>query len=143
MTILLADIHGFLDNLKAPIELVAARAEYYRFVIRGILASVGAPLEKLRFVLGSEYQKSAVYTMDVYKMCSLVSEHDARKASSEVVKQSANPPLSGLIYAVLQVLDEEYLGVDVQFGGMDQRKLFAAATEWLPKLGYRTVGFER
>jgi tyrosyl-tRNA synthetase len=28
--VLLADIHGFLDNLKAPIELVKYRAEYYR-----------------------------------------------------------------------------------------------------------------
>jgi tyrosyl-tRNA synthetase len=27
VTILIADIHGFLDNLKAPIELVEYRAE--------------------------------------------------------------------------------------------------------------------
>jgi tyrosyl-tRNA synthetase len=38
---------------------------------------------------------------------------------------------------VLQVLDEEHLKVDCQLGGVDQRKLFVAATEWLPKLGYR------
>jgi tyrosyl-tRNA synthetase len=40
---------------------------------------------------------------------------------------------------VLQVLDEEHLKVDCQLGGVDQRKLFVAATEWLPKLGYRKV----
>ena len=27
ITILLADIHGFLDNLKAPLDLVKQRAE--------------------------------------------------------------------------------------------------------------------
>jgi tyrosyl-tRNA synthetase len=70
-------------------------------------------------------------------MCSLVSENDAKKAGAEVVKQTSNAPLSGLIYPILQVLDEQHLDVDAQMGGMDQRKLFVAATEWLPKLGYK------
>ncbi|KAJ2972714.1 hypothetical protein NQ176_g7001 [Zarea fungicola] len=137
MTILLADIHAFLDNLKAPIEMVEQRAEYYRFMITAILEAVGISTDKLRFVLGSSYQKTPDYVMDVYRMASVVSEHDARRAGSETVKQSANPPLSGLLYPVLQILDEQYLDVDAQFGGMDQRKLFIAAKEWLPKLGYR------
>ncbi|KND88428.1 Tyrosine--tRNA ligase, cytoplasmic [Tolypocladium ophioglossoides CBS 100239] len=115
VTVLLADIHGFLDNLKAPLELVAHRAEYYRFTIESMLEAVGVSTEKLRFVLGSEYQKSPEYVMDVYKMSSLISEHDAKRAGAEVVKQTDNAPLSGL----------------------DQRKLFIAAKDWLPKLGYR------
>lgn len=139
VVVLLADIHAFLDNLKAPLELVENRAKYYAKVIRAILESVGVPTEKLEFVLGSSYQKTPEYTMDVYKLSSLVSEHDAKKAGAEIVKQSANAPLSGLLYSILQVLDEEHLKVDAQLGGMDQRKLFAAAVEWLPKIGYRKV----
>lgn len=50
--------HGFLDNLKAPIELVNHRAEYYKFCITEILNAVGVPTDKLEFVLGSSYQKS-------------------------------------------------------------------------------------
>ncbi|KAL1840624.1 hypothetical protein VTJ49DRAFT_275 [Mycothermus thermophilus] len=137
VTILLADIHGFLDNLKAPIELVMHRAEFYRHIITTMLKAVGVPTDKLRVVLGSSYQKSPEYVMDVYKMASLISEHDAKKAGAEVVKQTDNAPLSGLLYPILQVLDEQYLDCDAQFGGMDQRKLFTAAKEWLPKLGYR------
>ena len=137
MTILLADIHGFLDNLKAPIELVMHRAEFYRHIITAMLQAVGVSTEKLRVVLGSSYQKSPDYIMDVYKMTSIISEHDAKKAGAEVVKQTVNAPLSGLLYPILQVLDEQYLDCDAQFGGMDQRKLFTAAKEWLPKLGYR------
>jgi tyrosyl-tRNA synthetase len=137
MTVLLADIHGFLDNLKAPIELVEQRAEYYRHIIGAMLRAVGVPTEKLKFVLGSSYQKSANYAMDLYKMASVVSEHDAKRAGAEVVKQTDNAPLSGLLYPLLQVLDEQYLDVDAQFGGVDQRKLFIAAKDWLPKLGYR------
>ncbi|KAK7393996.1 Tyrosine--tRNA ligase cytoplasmic [Neonectria punicea] len=136
ITVLLADIHGFLDNLKAPIELVQHRAEFYRRTITAILQAVGVPTDKLKFVLGSSYQKSPEYVMDIYKLSSLVSEHDAKKAGAEVVKQTDNAPLSGLLYPILQVLDEQYLDVDAQFGGLDQRKLFAAAKEWLPKLGY-------
>jgi tyrosyl-tRNA synthetase len=135
--ILLADVHGFLDNEKAPIELVEKRAQYYRFVITALLKAIGVSIEKLQFVLGSEYQVGGKYSMDLLKLCTKVSEHDSRKAGAEVVKQSENPPLSGLIYPVMQALDEEYLGVDAQFGGVDQRKIFTLASEILPKLGMK------
>jgi tyrosyl-tRNA synthetase len=117
VVVLLADIHGFLDNLKAPIELVEYRVKFYRLAISSILESVGVPTERLQFVLGSSYQKSPEYVMDVYRLCSLVSEHETKKAGAEIVKQSDNSPLSGLLYPILQVLDEQYLDVDAQFGG--------------------------
>ena len=135
--ILLADIHGFLDNLKAPIELVKFRAEYYRYIIQSLLKAVGVSLEKLEFVLGSSYQLSSDYTMDIFRLSSVVTEHDAKKAGAEVVKQVENATLSGLIYPLMQALDEQHLGVDAQFGGVDQRKIFAFAQETLPKIGYK------
>lgn len=116
--ILLADIHGFLDNLKAPIELVEFRAQYYKYVITELLKAVGVSIEKLEFVLGSSYQLTPEYTMDRFRLESVVTEHDARKAGSEVVKQVQNSTLSSLIYPVMQALDEEYLKVDAQFGGV-------------------------
>ncbi|RAO66302.1 uncharacterized protein BHQ10_002314 [Talaromyces amestolkiae] len=137
VVILLADVHAFLDSMKAPLELVENRVKYYEKVIRAILEAVGVSTEKLEFVLGSSYQRNSDYVMDVYRLAALTTEHDARKAGAEIVKQSNNAPLSGLLYPILQVLDEEYLKVDAELGGVDQRKLFTAATEWLPKLGYR------
>ena len=50
---------------------------------------------------------------------------------------SKSAPLSGLLYPLLQALDEQYLDVDIQFGGVDQRKIFTYAEETLPKIGYR------
>ena len=44
-------------------------------------------------------------------------DDEAKKAGAEIVKQSDNAPLSGLLYPILQVLDEQYLDVDAQFGG--------------------------
>lgn len=134
--VLLADIHGFLDNLKAPIELVKFRAQYYRYTITELLKAVGVPTDRLEFVLGSSYQLTAEYTMDRFRLESVVTQHDARKAGSEVVKQVDNATLSSLIYPVMQALDEEYLKVDAQFGGVDQRKIFALAKDILPKIGY-------
>ena len=136
--ILLADIHGFLDNLKAPIELVNYRAKYYKFVIQALLRAIGVSLDKLEFPLGSTHQLTPKYTMDLYRLSTMVTEHDAKKAGAEVVKQSENAPLSGLMYPLMQSLDEEHLDVDAQFGGVDQRKIFALATETLSKIGYKT-----
>ena len=135
--LLLADIHGFLDNLKAPIELVNYRAQYYKFVITSLLKAVNVPIEQLEFVTGSQYQLSKEYAMDVFRMSAIVTEHDSKKAGAEVVKQVDNPVLSGLIYPLMQALDEQHLDVDVQFGGVDQRKIFTLAAEQLPKLGYK------
>jgi tyrosyl-tRNA synthetase len=60
------------------------------------------------------------------------------KAASEVVKMGDNPRLSGLIYPVMQALDEEYLKVDAQLGGTDQRKIFVLARKNNPKVGYKS-----
>ncbi|KJE93015.1 tyrosyl-tRNA synthetase [Capsaspora owczarzaki ATCC 30864] len=137
VTILFADLHAYLDNMKAPWELLKLRTEYYEAVIKALLESVGCNLEKLKFVRGTSYQLSEAYTLDVYRMSSLVTEHDAKKAGAEVVKQVDNALLSGLLYPGLQALDEEYLKVDAQFGGVDQRKIFTFAEKYMPALGYK------
>ncbi|KAJ7641394.1 tyrosine tRNA ligase [Roridomyces roridus] len=136
LTVLLADIHAFLDNMKAPLELVAHRTKYYEFVIRSVFKSLGIPTSKLKFKLGSDYELSKEFNMDNFRLCATVTEHDAKKAGAEVVKQVDSPLLSGLLYPGMQALDEQYLGVDFQFGGVDQRKIFTFAELYLPKLGY-------
>ncbi|NWI56723.1 SYYC protein, partial [Calyptomena viridis] len=136
VTILFADLHAYLDNMKAPWELLELRTRYYEHVIKAMLESIGVPLEKLKFVRGTDYQLSKEYTLDVYRLSSVVTQHDAKKAGAEVVKQVEHPLLSGLLYPGLQALDEEYLKVDAQFGGVDQRKIFTFAEKYLPSLGY-------
>jgi tyrosyl-tRNA synthetase len=136
VTILFADLHAYLDNMKAPWTLLEQRTKYYEAVIKAMLKSLGVPLEKLKFVQGTSYQLSREYTLDVYRLSSTVSQHDARKAGAEVVKQVEFPLLSGLLYPGLQALDEEYLKVDAQFGGVDQRKIFTFAEKCMPQLGY-------
>ncbi|KAM3596729.1 uncharacterized protein V6R79_019466 [Siganus canaliculatus] len=136
VTILFADLHAYLDNMKAPWELLELRVQYYEQVIKAMLESIGVPLDKLKFVKGTNFQLSREYTLDVYRLSSIITEHDAKKAGAEVVKQVDHPLLSGLLYPGLQALDEEHLKVDAQFGGVDQRKIFTLAEKYLPSLGY-------
>lgn len=136
VTILFADLHAYLDNMKSNWEQLKFRTEFYETVIKGMLSQVGVPLEKLKFVRGTDFQLSKEYSLDVYKLAAICSERNAKHAGAEVVKQTDNPKISGLLYPGLQALDEEYLKVDAQFGGVDQRKIFMYAREFLPKLGY-------
>ncbi|CAN0350050.1 unnamed protein product [Lampetra planeri] len=136
VTVLFADLHAYLDNMKAPWELLELRTRYYESVIKAMLRGIGVPLERLTFVRGTDFQLSREYTLDVYRLSSVVTEHDAKKAGAEVVKQVEHALLSGLLYPGLQALDEEYLKVDAQFGGVDQRKIFTFAEKYLPALGY-------
>jgi tyrosyl-tRNA synthetase len=135
--ILFADLHGFLDNQKSNWQLLAHRCKYYEFIIKEMLTVIGVPLDKLSFVKGTDYQLSREYTLDMYQMAAITTTEHTAKAGAEVVKQVKNPLMSSLIYPILQALDEQYLGVDMQFGGVDQRKIFMFAREWLPKIGYK------
>jgi tyrosyl-tRNA synthetase len=137
VTILFADLHAYLDNMKAPWELLDKRTQYYENIIKEVLKCVGVDIKKLKFVKGTDMQLSKEYTLDVYRLSSIVSEHDAKKAGAEVVKQVESPKMGGLLYPLLQALDEEYLQVDAQFGGVDQRKIFMLAREYLPKINYK------
>jgi tyrosyl-tRNA synthetase len=83
-----------LDSMKSTEDTIAARCIYYEQCVRALLSTLGAPLDKLEFVRGSSYQKSEKYVWDVYRLASLVSNREAAKAGSEVVKQSNAAPLS-------------------------------------------------
>lgn len=133
--VLLADIHGALD--KTPWQLLEKRYEYYKIIIPAIFEATGADLSKVKIVKGSDFQLEKKYMMDVLRMSTFTTVKDATKAASEVVKMGDSPKLSGLIYPIMQSVDEEYLGADVQYGGLDQRKILVFAREMLPKIGYR------
>ncbi len=132
--VLLADLHGALDG--TPWIILEKRYDYYKEAITQIFKALGTDLKKIEFVRGSEFQLKPEYSFDVLKMASISSVGDCKRAGSEVVKMKENPDLGGLIYPIMQSLDEHYLDVDVQFGGVDQRKILMFARENLPKIGW-------
>ncbi len=136
VTMLFATLHAYLDNMKASWELLKHKTDYYEFIMKEMLKSMNVPLDKLNFVMGKDFQTKPEYTLDMYKLSAIASTRDTQRAGAEVVKQVETPKMSGLLYPILQALDEQYLGVDAQFGGLDQRKIFMFAREFLPKIGY-------
>jgi tyrosyl-tRNA synthetase len=105
-----------------------------------ILKAIGADVKNLEFVKGSSFQLDKKFFQDVLRLSTISSIRDSTKAASEVVKtaQGDHVKLSGLIYPLMQALDEEYLDVDIQLAGMDQRKILVYAREYLPKIGYES-----
>ncbi len=133
--LLLADLHGALD--KTPWGLLEKRYDYYKKTIPLMFKCIGADIKNFEIIKGSSFQLSEKYSFDLLKLTTRSTVHDARKAGSDVVKQEGNPKVSGMIYPLMQALDEEYLKVDIQYGGQDQRKIMVFAREHLPKLGYK------
>ncbi len=134
--ILLADLHAALDSV--PWNILEKRYAYYKEAILSILRALNVDVKKLEFVKGSDIQLNGNYLNDLLKLSVITSVHDSTKAASEAVKSARgeNVKLSGMIYPLMQALDEEYLKVDAQFAGLDQRKIMVYAREFLPKIGY-------
>ena len=100
--------------MKSSWELLKVRTEYYERIIKKTLELLDVDTTTLKFVQGTEFQLSEKYNLDVYILMTKVSFGEAQRAGAEVVKQSVNPLMSSLTYPLLQALDEEYLGVDIQ-----------------------------
>jgi tyrosyl-tRNA synthetase len=136
--ILFADLHAALDSV--PWEELEKRQRYYEEAIKLILKTIGVSTKKLEFVEGSKLQLNKKYFNDLLKLTTLANFRECKKAACEVVKnvEGENAKLSAFIYPLMQALDEEYLDVDIQFGGLDQRKIMVFAREILPKIGYKS-----
>jgi len=135
--ILLADMHAYLNNMKTPLELLDSRAKFYEYELKELYRAIGADVEKIEFIKGSDVELDKKYTLDVYKLAAMTTIDRAKHATAEVVKMDENPKLSGCLYPILQTLDEEYLAADIQYGGADQRKIFGFARESHPKIGQK------
>jgi tyrosyl-tRNA synthetase len=133
--LLLADVHGAMDN--TPWDVLEKRYKYYSRTIPLMFEALGVETKDLEIVKGSSFQLKEDYLSDLLKLSTFVSVHDSTKAASEVVKLGDSPKLSGLLYPLMQALDEEYLKVDIQYGGLDQRKILVFAREYLSKVGYK------
>lgn len=129
--ILLADVHAYL-NEKGSFEEIGEIAEYNK---RAFIA-LGLNPAKTKFVLGSDFQFSRDYFLDVIKFARLTTLNRARRSMDEISRRTENPLVSQMIYPLMQAIDIAHLEVDLAVGGIDQRKIHMLARENLPKLGY-------
>lgn len=111
------DVYGFLINYVHPMELVAHRKRYYQCLITAVLEAIGVPMSRIRFVDESTYVYTKEFMIDFQKLCALMEQQDARDTTQEVAETSM---LSPLLCSVHQALSEQYMDMDIQFGGEDQ-----------------------
>ena len=135
MTIMLADIHYFLDKGASWAERVTERSNYYQFLLTELLLMLDVTPDSYEFRLGSEFQLSPSYIMELLKFVSHISASQAKRAGSDLVKQDKDPKLSSLVYPLMQVIDESVLNADIELGGTDQRKIFMLSRDHVSKLG--------
>jgi tyrosyl-tRNA synthetase len=132
VTILLADVHSFLDSRKSPLDS-GFRAAYYQEMITQMLLLLKVDTSKVKFVKGSSFQYSAEYIKEALAIANNVPITEAKNAGTEVVKKSGNPKVPSLLYPIMQVLDEKFLQADFELGGIDQRKIFGFAINRIHK----------
>jgi tyrosyl-tRNA synthetase len=131
--VLIADIHAYLDDMKCPWELLEARAKYYK----KSLEISGLSPNKVEYIKGSNFQMSKKYTSKLFRAVSMVTFNRALRAASETCRITENPHVSELLYPIMQIIDQIFLEVDLSYGGLDQRHVYALGRELLPKMGYK------
>ncbi|AEA47597.1 tyrosine--tRNA ligase [Archaeoglobus veneficus] len=131
VVVLLADVHAYL-NEKGDFEEIERIAEYNKQAF----IALGLEENKTEFVLGSSYQLSRDYVLDVLKMARITTLNRARRSMDEVSRRKEDPMVSQMVYPLMQALDIAHLKIDLAVGGMDQRKIHMLARENLPRLGY-------
>ncbi|EAW14282.1 tyrosyl-tRNA synthetase [Aspergillus clavatus NRRL 1] len=128
------NLYAFLVNYKHSWETVGHRTAYYKHIVGAVLRTIGVPENTVHFVEGSSYELSKEFSLANYKLSVLTDVTDVKATGDEY----RNPgKLSVLFCPGLPALAEEYLDCDFQFGGEDQRGLFAFNERFLPELGYR------
>ena len=120
---LMADLHGFLNG-KGPLELLREISETYW---RATFQTLGSP--KIEIVLGSEFQLTPEYSLDLLVLSQRVTARRAWRAMSMIARDTESPTVAQHIYPLMQALDIIYLDCDLAIGGTDQRRIHALARE--------------
>lgn len=111
------DLYAFLVNHDTSFEIVRYRTQYYRKLIRAMLTVLGVSKTAVEFVDASSYELTPKFTLDSYKLSTMVDQDEVRATGDEYIKSQR---LSLLVCPGLPGLGEEYMNADFQFGGEDQ-----------------------
>lgn len=126
LIILIADIHSFLvHEYNKDVEV------WTQDIIKHIKLHMKD--SKYEIKLGSSFQTSQNYNLDLMKMCSKV---DITETQTHMERFKDCNKISDLIYPLMQVLDESYLDADIEIGDIYQLEIFNLSACYLRKLGY-------
>lgn len=134
--IFLADWHAKLnDKFGGDLENIKACGDYLKHCFIGF----GADPEKTKFIYASDIVDRAKYWETVVHISKASSLSRIKRAMTIMGREEedAEMDFSKLIYPPMQVADIFELGVDIAYGGMDQRHAHMLARDVAEKLGWK------
>jgi len=134
--ILIANLHGYLDDMKTPWGEMNIRSEIYKKCFQ----LLGLKGQNVEYITGSEFQLTQRYSLELLKALVLVTVKRATRAASEVVRME-DPKVSSLVYPIMQSLDCWALDVDLAYSGIDNRHVYMLASKLLPQLGHKIPAY--
>ena len=140
VTILLADVHAFLNN---PLEenQIDDRINYYKFIISTVLSHFNVDQTMYTFVKGSDTQLDKRYIIDLFKFMNIITVSNAMNTSKNIPNHQKNIHISKVIYPLMQVLDETVIDADIQLVCENQKKIIQLSLDHISKIGYNTSNY--
>ncbi|MDY0293703.1 MAG: tyrosine--tRNA ligase [Candidatus Methanomethylophilaceae archaeon] len=130
-----ADWHAYInDKLGGNIEDIRACARY----MEDCFTALGVPRDRVEYKYASEMLDDASYWETVIKVAKVTSLSRVKRAMTIMGRSEdeAEVDSSKLFYPILQAADIFFLGVDVSYAGMDQRRANMLARDAAEKLGW-------
>ncbi len=135
MTIFLADWHAFInDKYGGNIDYIRTCGEY----MKDCFKALGVQMDKTKFVYASELVNNSSYWEKVLRIAKNASLARIRRSMTIMGRKDdeADADSSKFIYPSMQAADIFELGVDIAYGGLDQRKAHMLARDVADKLGW-------
>jgi tyrosyl-tRNA synthetase len=131
---LMADLHARLNH-KGTLEAIRGWASENFRILKALCYALEIEPRNLQFRLGSEFQLSPEYFVNVLELSQVLPISQTRRSMDQISRKLEDARVSSEIYPLMQAIDIVALDCNVATGGLDQRKIHVMAREYLPKLG--------
>jgi len=132
--ILMADWHAQInDKLGGDLAAIQRCGKY----MEECFEALGIPRSKVTYRYANEFAKDPAYWALVLQVMKHVSLARMRRAMTIMgrAEDEADGDMSKFLYPAMQVADIFHMGIDVAYGGMDQRHAHMLARDVAPRIG--------
>ena len=129
-----ADWHARInDKLGGNLDNIRTCARY----MEDCFIALGVPRESVEFVYASDLVKNADYWESVINIGKVCSMDRVKRAMTIMGRKEGDADVdsSKVFYPLMQTADIFYLGVDLAYAGLDQRRVHMLARDVAEKLG--------
>lgn len=132
---LIANFHGYLDGNKSDWDQIDTRTQQYR----QWLNAVGLT----NIIETNDFYTKADYITLMFKASATFNSNDILNAGDSTLKNDIKDSMvSDLVYTLTQIIDLQYLDVDLAICGIDESPIYKYGIPLLKKnMGHKSRGF--